>query len=424
MNARQPLLETLRAAHLKLGLAALVAAAIVLTVVSFLTLRGQVMQNLTLVARSVAYTAEAAAVFGDAVAAQEALNEVAAREGLRSAQVIDAHGRTLASFEVSPGSALDAAATEMAALLFAQQASAEITSQGRRHGVVLVQGRGVSSLVYLLKVLAAIALCTAANAWLVARLSRRIENDIVLPLNRLAALTRTARVERALATRAPAAAVREIHELGEDFNALLAEIESREARLVAKQERLRHANESLSYLAFHDNLTGLPNRASFLDRATRVVQSAPDSPESAALLFLDCDRFKEVNDALGHAAGDELLVQVARRIRAQLRDGDFVARLGGDEFAVLLTPIRNEDDAQRIAQKIALAIREPIESAAYGRIEASASIGVALLPEAGGGLEQWMAAADAAMYRAKARAPGSVGRFETRLDDLPRPLAA
>jgi diguanylate cyclase (GGDEF)-like protein len=315
-------------------------------------------------------------------------------------------------------------ATEVAALLFAQEARAEIASQGRRIGEVRVQGRGVASLLYLLKVLAAIALCTAANAWLVARLSRRIENDIVLPLNRLAALTRTARVERALATRAPAATVREIHELGEDFNALLAEIESREARLVAKQERLRHANESLSYLAFHDNLTGLPNRASFLDRATRIVQSAAEGGDSAALLFLDCDRFKDVNDALGHAAGDELLVQVARRIRAQLRDGDFVARLGGDEFAVLLTPIRSEDDAQRIAHKIAQAVREPIDSPAYGRIEASASIGVALLRDADGGLEQWMAAADAAMYRAKARSPGSVGHFERRTDDLRRPLAA
>lgn len=424
MNARQPLLQTLRAAHLRLGLAALVAAALVLTVVSFVTLRGQVEQNLTLVARSIAYTAEAAAVFGDSAAAQEALNQVAGREGLRSARVIDPHGRTLAAFEASPDSTLDAVATEIATLLFAQRARVEIVSQGRRHGEVQVQGRGVSSLVYLLKVLAAIALCTAANAWLVARLSRRIESDIVLPLNRLAALTRTARIERALATRAPAAAVREIHELGEDFNALLAEIESREARLVAKQERLRHANESLSYLAFHDNLTGLPNRASFLDRATRIVQAAEGSSETAALLFLDCDRFKDVNDALGHAAGDELLVQVARRIRAQLRDGDFVARLGGDEFAVLLTPIRSEDDAQRIAHKIAQAIREPIDSAAFGRIEASASIGVALLPDAGGGLEPWLAAADAAMYSAKARSPGSVGRFERRLDDLPRPLVA
>lgn len=162
MSARQPLLETLRAAHLRLGLAALVATAIVLTVVSFVTLRGQVEQNLTLVARSIAYTAEAAAVFGDAAAAQEALNEVAAREGLRAATVLDAQGRTLAHFEASADSAIDAAATGMASLLFAQQARAAITSQGRRHGEVQVQGRGVSSLAYLLKVLTAMG-CTVGQ---------------------------------------------------------------------------------------------------------------------------------------------------------------------------------------------------------------------------------------------------------------------
>ncbi len=424
MSARQPLLEALRAAHLRLGLAALVAAALVLTVVSFVTLRGQVEANLTLVARSISYSAEAAAVFGDAAATQEVLVQVAARESLRGARIVDAQGRTLARYEASAGTRFDAAATDLAALLFAQQASAAIEHQGRRYGEVQVQGRGVDSLLYLLEVLAAIAVCTAANAWLVARLSRRLERDIVVPLNQLAALTRSARVERNMATRAPAAAVREIHDLGEDFNALLAEIESREARLVAKHETLRHANESLSYLAFHDNLTGLPNRASFLEQATHAVQAPRSGGESAALLFLDCDRFKDVNDALGHAAGDELLVQVARRIRAQLRDGDFVARLGGDEFAVLLTPVRGEDDAQRIAEKIAEAIREPIDSAAYGRIDASASIGVAWLPHAGGSLEQWLAAADAAMYRAKARARGSVGRFEPRLGDQPRPMAA
>ena len=424
MSARQPLLDALRAAHLRLGLAVVVAAALVLTVVSFVTLRGQVDRNLTLVARSISYTAEAATVFGDSGAAQEVLALVAEREQLRSAQIVDRHGRTLAAWEARSDTLADAALADVAALLFAQQAGASIVHEGRPYGEVRVQGRGVGSLAYLAKVLAAIVLCAAANAWLVARLSRRIERDIVWPLNRLAALTRTARAERALQMRAPPATVKEIHELGEDFNALLAEIQSREAQLVAKHETLRTANESLSYLAFHDNLTGLPNRAGFLAHATRVVGLPRSRGETAALLFLDCDRFKSVNDELGHAAGDELLVQVARRIRSQLRDGDFVARLGGDEFAVLLAPVRAAEDAQRIAHKIAEAIRAPIDSAAYGRIESSASVGLAMLPEAGGSLEQWLAAADAAMYRAKARSRGSVELFEARVDDLPRPLAA
>lgn len=424
MSARQPLLDTLRAAHLRLGMAAVIAAGLVLTLVSFVTLRSQVEQNLTLVARSISYTAEAAVVFGDAAAATEVLQLVGERENLRAASIVDAGGQPLASYAVRNGELLDAVLANVAGMLFAQEVRAPIKHEGRAYGEVLVQGRGVGSLMYLLKVLAAIGVCTAANAWLVARLSRRVERDIVWPLNRLAALTRTARTERALSLRAPAATVKEIHDLGEDFNALLAEIQSREASLVAKQETLRTVNESLSYLAFHDNLTGLPNRANFLDRAGRLVAAPREPGESCALLFLDCDRFKDVNDALGHAAGDELLVQVARRIRSELRDGDFVARLGGDEFAVLLSPIRAAEDAQRIAAGIAAAIRAPMDSAAFGRIDASASVGVAMLPEAGGSLEQWLAAADAAMYRAKARSRGSVELFEARIDDEVQPLVA
>lgn len=193
MSARQPLLDALRAAHLRLGLAVVVAAALVLTVVSFVTLRGQVDRNLTLVARSISYTAEAATVFGDSGAAQEVLALVAEREQLRSAQIVDRHGRTLAAWEARSDTLADAALADVAALLFAQQAGASIVHEGRPYGVVRVQGRGVGSLAYLAKVLAAIVLCAAANAWLVARLSRRIERDIVWPLNRLAALTRTAR---------------------------------------------------------------------------------------------------------------------------------------------------------------------------------------------------------------------------------------
>jgi len=405
-------------------MAAVVAAGLVLTLVSFLTLRSLVDQNLTLVARSISYSAEAATVFGDGAAAQDVLAMVGARENLRSARIVDRHGNTLAAYEARSDDPLDTGLARVAGVLFSQEAGAPITHENRVLGQVQVQGRGVGYLLFLLEVLGAVVLCTAANAWLVARLSRRIERDIVWPLNRLASLTRTARTERALAMRAPPAAVKEIHELGEDFNALLAEIQSREASLVAKHDTLRTANESLSYLAFHDNLTGLPNRASFLERAAKLVQAPRGRDESAALLYLDCDRFKAVNDKLGHAAGDELLVEVARRIRTQLRDGDFVARLGGDEFAVLLSSVRTAEDAQRIAAKIALAIRAPIDSAAYGRLEPSVSIGVALYPDHGDSLDELLAAADAAMYRAKARLRGSVELYEAGLDDEPRPMVA
>ncbi len=424
MRARPSLLGSLRAAHLRLGLSAVAAAGLILSLVAVLTLRATVDQNLTLVARSISYTAQAATVFGDAGAAQEVLTSIAAREGLQSARIVDREARSLATFEAR--SPLDAGLVDRLAALLAPQAQAPIEHEGRTFGEVRVLGDGRVYLHFMLKVLAGIGLCALAIAGLVARLARGIEADIVRPLNRLASLTRTARTERALALRAPSARVREIHELGEDFNALLGEIQSREASLVAKHDTLKTANESLSHLAFHDSLTGLPNRAAFLERATKAVQGQRGGrPEhKVAVLYLDCDRFKAINDALGHAAGDVLLVEVAARIRMQLRDGDFVARLGGDEFAVLLSPIRAVDDAARIAAKIAAALRAPIAHAVFGPIASSASVGIAVFPDHGGGVDALLAAADAAMYRAKSNRPGSCEVFDAALDDVTRPMVA
>jgi diguanylate cyclase len=424
VTARQPLLATLRAAHLRLGLAAVIAAGVVLTLVSFVTLRSFVDHNLALVARSISYTAEAATVFGDAGSAQEVLETIVARESLLAARIADRTGRPLAAYQLDSKDSLKRAASSVATMLFSPQASAPIVHEGQQYGVVVVDGDGTVYLAFLLNVLAAIGLCTAAIAVLVSRQLRRIERDIIQPLNRLASLTRRARTERALDLRAPAAVVKEIHELGDDFNALLGEVQSREARLVAKHDTLRTANESLSYLAFHDSLTGLPNRASLLERLGTVLHGRGVHAGKAALLYLDGDRFKAINDELGHAAGDELLIEIARRIRSGLRDTDFVARLGGDEFAVLLSPIRDVDDAAKIAVKIAAAVGAPFESANFGPIESGVSVGVAMFPDHGEDVDQLLAAADAAMYRAKSQRRGSVAVFDTDVDDVTRPMVA
>jgi len=424
VTPRQPLLATLRAAHLRLGLAAVVAAGMVLTLLSFVTLRSFVDHNLTLVARSISYTAEAATVFGDAASAQEVLETIVARESLLAARIIDRKGRPLAAYRLDSQDSLKHVVSSVAAMLFSPQASAPIDHEGQQYGRVVVDGDGAIYLAYLLKVLAAIGLCTAAIAVLVSRQLRRIERDIILPLNSLASLTRRARTERALGLRAPAAVVKEIHELGDDFNALLGEIQSREAHLVAKHDTLRSANESLSYLAFHDSLTGLPNRASFLERLGTVLHGSGMHADKSALLYLDGDRFKAINDQLGHAAGDELLIEIASRIRSGLRETDFVARLGGDEFAVLLSPIRDVDDAVKIAVEIAASVAAPFESASFGPIESGVSVGVAMFPDHGGDVDRLLAAADAAMYRAKSHQRGSVAIFDAGVDDVTRPMVA
>ena len=409
MNAPRPsLLQTLRRAHLRLAMAAVVAAGLLLTLLSFLTLRSQVEQNLRLLARSVAYSAEAAVVFDDPQAAHETLQAIALPEGLRSAELTRRDGSRLARYDRPAVNRFDTALMEAGTLLFPLYADAPIEHEGQAHGEVRVQGDGGVYVFFLAKVLAAVALCTAMIGWRVARLSRRMERDIVRPLHRLASLTRTARSSRAFDLRAPAAAVAEIHDLGEDFNALIAEIQCREAELEAKHDKLRTANASLSFLAFHDSLTGLPNRARFLESVEHALLKHAGDSAKVAVLYVDCDNFKSINDTLGHAAGDALLVEMAVRIRQQLREDGIVARLGGDEFAVLLAPIGSAEASLRVAQRIATAIREPLEHGAFGLVQASASVGVAVFPDHAGEPQQLMAAADAAMYRAKAQQGGQV----------------
>lgn len=197
----------------------------------------------------------------------------------------------------------------------------------------------------------------------------------------------------------PPAQIAELDNLGNDFNALLDELE-------AWQTHLQSENETLAHQASHDSLTGLPNRAFFEGRLIRALRSANKLNERMAVLFLDSDRFKEINDNFGHAAGDAVLVAVATRIRAQLREDDLVARLGGDEFAVLLSPLHRVEDAQRIADKIISSMEMPIPLPGSLSILTSLSIGIAVYPDHGATPGSLLNAADAAMYQAKRGARG------------------
>jgi diguanylate cyclase len=215
-----------------------------------------------------------------------------------------------------------------------------------------------------------------------------------VPLQSLAAVAHAARSERDFDRRVPPARIAELDSLGSDFNALLGEME-------AWQSHLQSENETLAHQANHDSLTGLPNRAFFEGRLIRALRGAAKLDERVAVLFLDSDRFKDINDNFGHAAGDAVLVAVAARVRAQLRDGDLVARLGGDEFAILLAPLHKAEDAQRIADKIIASMDMPIEVPGGSQVLTSLSIGIAIYPEHGATPGTLLNAADAAMYQAK-----------------------
>ena len=164
----------------------------------------------------------------------------------------------------------------------------------------------------------------------------------------------------------------------------------------------RLAEERIQRVAHHDSLTGLPNRLLFNDRLSQAISLAKRDSRQFALLYLDLDRFKQVNDSLGHTAGDELLHAVALRIRRQVRESDTVARVGGDEFTVILSDIARREEAKVVANKIIVAISAPFQ---LGSNKQSAnigtSIGIALYPVDGRDAEALVKAADAAMYSAK-----------------------
>lgn len=160
--------------------------------------------------------------------------------------------------------------------------------------------------------------------------------------------------------------------------------------------------ERLRWLAHHDALTGLANRNLLEERAAYSLLRAPRDEQQVALLVIDLDRFKHVNDTLGHAKGDQLLAQVAERLSLCVRRTDTVARLGGDEFAVLLPDVHKPEDAAQVAEKIVEQLSRQFELG-EDRAEIGASVGVSIAPDHGSNLAALTKAADAAMYRVKAR---------------------
>jgi diguanylate cyclase (GGDEF)-like protein/PAS domain S-box-containing protein len=165
-------------------------------------------------------------------------------------------------------------------------------------------------------------------------------------------------------------------------------------------ERTRAA-EALSHQALHDPLTGLPNRALFVDRLEHAVAGLGRTQGLIAVLFLDLDGFKFVNDSLGHDVGDVVLATVAERLQRSLRPTDTIARFGGDEFTILCESIQNEEEAVQLAERIAVTLGEPVELEIGGELDLTTSIGIAFARSPRERPETLLRDADAAMYRAK-----------------------
>lgn len=199
---------------------------------------------------------------------------------------------------------------------------------------------------------------------------------------------------------------------GKLFGALVVSNEKNRSLIV----RLEDEKGRAFVLAAHDHLTGLPNRRTFNELATNHLANARQHRGHYVLMYLDLDRFKQVNDTLGHHVGDILLQTVAIRLRTSLRDSDIVARLGGDEFAILLTGLASIEDLPLIADKVIRQVSQPFESQDGQEIHVSPSIGIAVFPRDGQDFDSLCKNADAAMYESKRKGRSTYTYYDTALN--------
>jgi diguanylate cyclase len=193
--------------------------------------------------------------------------------------------------------------------------------------------------------------------------------------------------------------------------------DGREGELCAVRDLTgrKESEARIAHLALHDSLTDLPNRRFFMELANKAIAQAQRSGERFALLAVDVDDFKHVNDSHGHAAGDELITVAARRMAATVRDADVAARLGGDEFAILERNASQPNQTMALAQRLLDAMQAPVQLD-YGEVALTVSIGIAFYPNDGATVEELLRNADTAMYRAKADGKNTCRFFEPHMD--------
>lgn len=388
--------DVLRRAHLRLILLAVLMGGVVLAFSGLMIIKGYAERNLHLVAQTVGYTVEPAIVFGDLDAIYEGVALVAGINDVRALEVVDAEGNMLARWEV-PGDGL-IARMETSGARFIWPSP--VTDPVERHGKVVAEVRvygGMAGFLQFLKSGALVVLaCLGLTLIATQILARRLREDVLDPLAHVTEVAREVRTNRTFGKRVPASGIREIDQFGQDFNALLTELEGWGAYLELE-------NEELARKATHDGLTGLGNRSLMERKLAITLRNAARAHTSFALLYIDANKFKEINDTFGHEAGDVILKTVAERLMGSIRANDAAFRQGGDEFAVLLgAPVSRADVAQ-VTQRINASMEQMITLPSGQSIQASLSIGAALYPEDGVTLTELVRMADAEMYADKQR---------------------
>jgi diguanylate cyclase (GGDEF)-like protein len=385
--------------------------------------------NLRMMADMIAASSAAAVLFNDSTAAVETLDFLDSQENIETAIIYDADLELFARYRKENfAEPLPEPSGQTENLLFwgnYVELFTAITYQGEVIGSIYLRSNLQAAhdrLVWFLTIVGAVL----SGSLLVAfTLIARMQHIVTAPLLRLSAIARRISTEQNYSLRVQGMGKDELGILIHDFNAMLDEIKMRdeqlekhkeelEERVAQRTNELEQANRQMAsskeeaesvakrmeYHAHHDDLTGLPNRVLLNDRLNTELSNARRKQSMLAVLYLDLDRFKLINDSLGHATGDELLRVVSQRLRSCLRDSDTVARLGGDEFMILLPQISSSPDAGRISNKIIAALNEPCSCNGHD-LHITTSVGISVYPHDGTDTETLIKHADISMYRAK-----------------------
>jgi diguanylate cyclase (GGDEF)-like protein len=416
LTDRQTLFDALLHIFFWSTVAALFCSGVLFAGGSFVALRGQFEDNIALVARTAAYTIEPAVMFSDRESATEILAIFIARERLCEISVFSSDGSEFAKVQRDCDNTLNYPG--MRALMEdSMTARADVISGKQQLGTIEVRGDGAVFAGFFQQALFVLLACVLAAVFGASALARLMERRLVAELGALASVARMSRLEGSFSHRLPRFRISEFDSLAQDFNALLGEIQDRNAELELRQSQLEIMNGTLSKIAMCDSLTGLANRACFSEQLEKAVDAARLTSSRISVLYIDNDHFKLINDNYGHAAGDTLLIDVAQRLRGSVRESDLVARLGGDEFAVLLTHVRDETDARRVADKILAAMARKLRLQDQVDVTLGVSIGIAIFPDHADNASMLLRASDQAMYCAKRQGRGRVRVYDPTLNE-------
>lgn len=367
---------------------------LLLCVASVFTLQQYAQKNLEFTGVTMSHSLEAALVFDDEAAAASILKTLGEQGHYSAAEVLDKNHRLLAAWDWSPDENHSQLNGFLSSWLLPSPVTQSIWHNGVYVGEVRLQAfdKLISHFIFLsLLVLTGCIVLASAVAFLI---TRHLYNGMAHALQNITDVVHDVRRNRNFSRRVSDERIAEFHLFAQDFNSLLDEMEEWQLRLQAK-------NAQLLRTALHDPLTGLANRSAFRSNIATLMKEAT-SRASSALLFLDGDNFKFINDTWGHAAGDGVLIEIARRLM-EFGGGHHLAyRLGGDEFAMILADVRSDAEVQRIASALSQQFTRPIDLHNGSTAVMTLSIGYALTWEHATA-ESLLELADKNMYQVKQR---------------------